>query len=369
MFKESIKKDAIEINDCSNVSSEHIINILNIGVVCFDTNIITKIINPTLANTLEIKVGNDLALFLENNTENAIWQGWKERILNAINTNQTAHFNNVSVRNKKQNYSILNLTIIPLQSPQTQQIIGGIMTCQDITEKTIVQRHLDSTERFAAVGKLAGKIAHELNNPMDGILRYINLTTRILEKENLTKPVEYLSQCKIGLMRMVQIISELLEFSRSTYNSFEKMSISDIIEEAIKSMEHKISSGNFTIDKDFDQRIPKIRCGNLYQVFCNLIKNSIDAMDGAGSLRISTCMDDKGFVIIDICDSGHGIDPANIDKLFEPFFTTKKNGKGTGLGLAICKDIIEKYDGRIIVSNNYDKGSTFSVIIPLSSMT
>src|SRR4030042_4771063 len=102
------------------------------------------------------------------------------------------------------------------------------------TEKTNVQKQSADTERLAALGKLTSKVAHELNNPMDGILRYINLTMRIVEQENLEKAKEYLTHCRQGLMRMVQIVSELLDFSRGTYTPSEYVKIEQIIEDAIK---------------------------------------------------------------------------------------------------------------------------------------
>jgi C4-dicarboxylate-specific signal transduction histidine kinase len=148
----------------------------------------------------------------------------------------------------------------------------------DITEKASIQRQLADTERLATLGKLTSKVAHELNNPMDGILRYINLTMRIVEQENLEKAKKYLTQCRKGLMRMVQIVSELLEFSRSTYAPFEHVKIEQIIEDAIKTMDTRAETLNVQILSSYAAGIPEIRSGNLFQVFCNLIKNALDAL-------------------------------------------------------------------------------------------
>ena len=110
----------------------------------------------------------------------------------------------------------------------------------------------------------------------------------------------------------------------------------------------------------------RIRSSNLYQVFCNLIKNAVDAMHGHGQLTVTiSCRDDM--LSVAFKDTGKGFAPESAEELFEPFYTTKGHGKGTGLGLAICKDIVEKYDGSIKAENNPDRGSTFTVELPLTN--
>ena len=232
-------------------------------------------------------------------------------------------------------------------------------------EKTHIQKQLADMERLATIGKLAAKVAHELNNPMDGILRYINLTIRSVEQEGLEKPKEYLNHCRKGLMRMVQIVSELLEFSRSTYANLEEYgSIEQIVEDAIKTMETKAQTSDVKISRSYSSDIPQIRIGNLFQVFCNLIKNALDTMPDGGELSISTELAADGTVVVKFSDTGTGFAPENAEAIFEPFFTTKD--KGTGLGLAICKDIVERYKGRITAQTVLGGGSIFTVYLPVS---
>jgi signal transduction histidine kinase len=246
-------------------------------------------------------------------------------------------------------------------------------------EKADIQRQLADTERLATLGKLTSKVAHELNNPMDGILRYINLTMRIVElvgakhpavarQENLEKAKEYLTQCRQGLMRMVQIVSELLEFSRSTHTLFEHTKIEQILEDAIKTMNTRAETSNVRILSSYAPGIPEVRSGNLFQVFCNLIKNALDAMPDGGQLTISTRLAADNTVVVEFRDTGAGFAPENAKVIFEPFFTTKDKGKGTGLGLAICKDIIERYNGRITAENAPGGGSIFTVYLPVEAM-
>jgi len=198
---------------------------------------------------------------------------------------------------------------------------------------------------------------------MDGILRYINLAMRIVEQENLEKPKEYLSQCRQGLMRMVHIVSDLLEFTRSTYTPLEYTKIEQIIEDALKTMAKDAEALNIRILRDYASGMPRIKSGNLFQVFCNLTKNALDAMPQGGQLKISTRLMEDGAIAVVFHDTGTGLPPENTDVIFEPFFTTKD--KGTGLGLAICKDIIESYGGRITAEIAPEKGSIFTVYLPV----
>ena len=164
---------------------------------------------------------------------------------------------------------------------------------------------------------------------------------------------------------MVQIISELLEFSRNTYTAFDYASIERIVNDAVKSMEHIAGDVDIQIINNCPPHLPHLRSNNLFQVFCNLVKNAVDAMQGTGQLKISTnLIDDK--VVVEFRDSGPGFPPENAQAIFEPFFTTKTHGSGTGLGLAICKDIIEKYNGKITAENDPEQGSIFTVYIPLT---
>jgi signal transduction histidine kinase len=234
--------------------------------------------------------------------------------------------------------------------------------------KADVQIQSVDTERLIALGKLTSKVAHELNNPMDGILRYINLAMRIVEQENLEKAKDYLTHCRQGLMRMVQIVSELLEFSRSTYVPFEQVKIEQIIEDAVKTMVSKAEKLNVKILSNYAPGIPEVRGGNLFQVFCNLIKNALDAMPEGGRLKISTSLMNDNTAVVEFRDTGTGFPPENAYVIFEPFFTTKVKGKGTGLGLAICKDIIEGYNGRITAENAPEGGSIFTVYLPVEKI-
>lgn len=345
---------------------ESVFSVLPIGVVAFGHDLKVIEANPRAAEliTLDQTIDKSLA----NGTDPEIWQNWTEQLHHCLSKSKMATFESVSYKSPTgDKQKQLRITCTPLDSTKSSVPIGGIVTIEDITDVINVQRQLVNAEKLAAVGKLASKVAHELNNPMDGILRYINLTLRIIEQEKLDKPKEYLGQCKQGLMRMVQIVSDLLEFSRSTYTSFEYVKIEELIEDAIKTMDTKVHASNVKISRNYTTPIPKVRTGNLFQVFCNLIKNALDAMGKSGVLAISTHMTADGTIAVKFQDTGPGFDPENEQLLFEPFFTTKEKDKGTGLGLAICKDIIDRYNGRITAENASAGGSIFTVYLPIEN--
>jgi len=304
---------------------------------------------------------------LEKGTNNPGAPGlyWTGQLKATLAAGKSHNFDGISyTRNGKT--KLLRIACEPLAAGHTKKFHAGTIILEDITEKLDIQRQLADAERLATVGKLASSVAHELNNPLDGILRYINLTLRIVEKENLQKPTEYLSQCRGALMRMVHILSDLLEFSRRTCAPFEYAKIDHIIDDAIKTMTSTPSASNVRIRRNYATDIPQIKSGNLFQVFCNLIKNALDAMPNGGRLTVSTRRPAHDTLAVAFRDTGSGFPPENAQTIFEPFFTTKQTGKGTGLGLAICKDIIERLKGRITAKNAPRGGSIFTVFLPLT---
>jgi len=341
-----------------------IIRSLPIGVIAFDPDLKIIEANPQAAKLIELNDYIDKSL--AKGTDDKVWPGWRQQLKSAVSTGKTRSFDDVSYTLNGKT-KLLRILCIPLKETRTVRNLGGTVTIEDVTEKVNIQRQLANAERLATVGKLASKVAHELNNPLDGILRYVNLAMRIVEQESLEKPKEYLTQCRQGLMRMVQIVSELLEFSRSTYAQLEYAKIEQIVEDAIKTMDKRAEALNIQILRNYTPGLPQIRSGNLFQVFCNLTKNALDAMPDGGELRISIRPAEDNTIVVEFRDTGSGLPRENTEVIFEPFFTTKDKSKGTGLGLAICRDIIESYHGRITAENAPEGGSIFTVYLPVVS--
>jgi signal transduction histidine kinase len=355
-------ENSIENSSKFDFSTKSFIRLLPIGMIIFDHDL--RIIEANSHAKEIIKVNTYIDKSLAKGTDNKIWQSWTKLLREVISTGKALRFDEVEYTTDN-NTKLLRITCTSFRQGEIPKDNNGIVIIEDVTEKVDFQTHITNTERLAAVGKLASRVAHELNNPLDGILRYINLTLRAIEQENLEKPKEYLTQCRQGLMRMIQIVKELLEFSRSTYTPQELVSIEQTIEDALRTMDLKAETLNIKIQRNYKSGLPKIRCGSLFQVFCNLAKNAIDAMPNGGQLEISTALDNNNRIIVEFRDSGSGLPSENIESIFEPFFTTKEQGKGTGLGLAICRDIVKRYQGTITARNAPEGGSIFNIYLPV----
>ncbi|MCE5339621.1 MAG: GHKL domain-containing protein [Planctomycetaceae bacterium] len=357
---EDVAQD-IFVKDVKINGDSLVLQSLPIGVVVFDKTLKIQNANRCAYDCINIQMKADATLAAGTN-EN-IWGNWHAILTGVLNTGKSRRFDNVSYLYEDK--SAL-LQIICSAMKDDGVITGGIILLENVTEKATLQKQYAQTERLAALGKLASKVAHELNNPMDGVLRYINLAKRIVNEHGLTKPVEYLDNAGDGLKRMIGIITELLEFSRNRHSSLEDTTIDKIIEEAIKYNEPMANTASVEIQRQYTTPLPKAKCGNLFQVFCNLIKNAIEAMHDGGKIIITCDVSDDNIAAIKFRDTGKGIDPAVCEAIFEPFFSTKTGRKGTGLGLAICRDIIEKHGGKITAQNASDSGSIFTVYLPVN---
>ncbi|MDH7511459.1 MAG: cache domain-containing protein [Clostridiales bacterium] len=232
-------------------------------------------------------------------------------------------------------------------------------------ELTEMQASLVQSEKLASLGKLAAGIAHEINNPLGGILIYSHL---LLEEskansnlaETLKKIIKETSRCK-------NIVKGLLEFARPKEPEMVLTDLNEVVNKALAIFERQALFQNITIEKDFSD-LPRIVADGpqLQQVFANIIINAAEAMNGNGLLAIKTLLDARTDTLrIEFRDTGHGIKEEDLPRLFEPFFTTKEVGKGTGLGLAISYGIVQKHNGSIEVKSEVGRGSTFTVVLPL----
>ncbi len=340
-----------------------IIQALPIGIVIFDADLKIVGANPAASGLIELGGRIDESLAKGTAGVRSGYPNWGKQLRTVLSRGDICKFDSVGYTRQHKARS-LRLTCVPFGAGAKGKSPGGAVIIEDTTESTAIQERLAGAERLAAIGKVASKVAHDLNDPIDGILRYINLALRSLEQENLDKPKEYLEQCRKGLLRMVRIVSELLEFSRGTLSPPESVEIEQIIEDAVKAMETKVGASNIQVVRDYAKDMPRISSDNLFQVFCNLIKNAFDAMPDGGKLVITT-RPAKDMVVAKFRDTGVGLPAEGADAIFQPFFSTKSLGRGTGLGLAICKDIVERCDGYITAENAPGGGSIFTVCLPV----
>jgi len=338
-----------------------LIHHMPLGIVAFDSELNITDCNPLAKKMLA--PGDNIAQVLSAGCPHENPIDWDDKLRQCFDLAQTSSFEDIPYAAADKNYS-LRIMCTPLNDDSSKLLLGGVLLILDVTTQKGMADDLAAAERLAAVGKLAARVAHELNNPLDGILRYINLALRVAESHPAEQLTNFLQESRKGLMRMVQIISELLEFSRSTYSAYQEADINKITEDAVKFFEAQAQENQVKITRKYASQMPNIRSGNMYQVFCNLIKNAIDAMPEGGELKIATLCTEH-HARIEFADSGTGLTDDVRQKLFEPFFSTKPSGKGTGLGLAICKDIVERYGGQIDVANVPAGGCSFTVSIPL----
>jgi signal transduction histidine kinase len=226
-----------------------------------------------------------------------------------------------------------------------------------------LKHQLDISEKLAMIGRLASGVAHELNNPLDGVRRYVRMT-----REGMTgEEGEYLDRAMNGLGRMAGIVRQLLTFSRNVVIENEAESLRTMLDDVVRTLSPSGSArASVSVENPYvDIRAPKA----LFQVFANLLKNALDAVEPLGprgtvDVTVTRAGDD---VRIAVRDNGTGIEEDDLRRVFEPFFTTKEVGKGTGLGLPISARIVERCGGKISIESVPDTGTTVTVMLPLGA--
>lgn len=232
--------------------------------------------------------------------------------------------------------------------------------------KEFTKRKIMESERLAIVGQLAANVAHELNNPLQGIVTYSSL---LLEKDICDEPSrQNIEKIAIQANRCREIIRGLLDFSRQKKPVKTLTDINDLLRRCISLVENQALFHNIEIVKNFDETLPMIVIdpSQIERVFLNLIINAAEAMSGGGVLTLTTCFGiNEKYIEIEVKDTGHGITIENMEKIFNPFFTTKEVGHGVGLGLAISYGIVKEHNGEITVESEIGKGARFTVSLPV----
>ncbi|MZH47258.1 MAG: HAMP domain-containing protein, partial [Nitrospinae bacterium] len=237
---------------------------------------------------------------------------------------------------------------------------------RDVTEDVELHNQLAMAEKLSGLGTLAAGIAHELNNPLVSIMGF---TEAILDEKDRGKIHKYASKVFDRSKHMSSIILNMSGYTRSAGKEDEKeVNLNERIDAAIEIAILTSYNNNIKVDKNFSELPPiKARPEEIQQIFTNLLTNAVQAMEGKGELRIST-EGQNGNVLAVIQDTGPGIPKEYLSKIYDPFFTTKEQGKGTGLGLNIVHQLVVKHGGKIDVSSQEGKGTTFSLSFPANKV-
>jgi len=222
------------------------------------------------------------------------------------------------------------------------------------------------SEKLATIGQLASGVAHEINNPLGGILSYSHLVLEDMDaddpgRENVEKIAVQATRCK-------EIVKGLLDYSRQTEPKMSVANVNKILSVALSLVEKQALFHNIEVIKYLSPDPIQVMAdtSQIQQVFINIIINAAESMEGQGKFVLQTKKSEDGnSAKIEFTDTGHGIPEENIEKLFDPFFTTKEVGHGTGLGLAVSYGIIERHKGSIEVKSDVGKGTSFIVSLPL----
>jgi two-component system NtrC family sensor kinase len=233
-------------------------------------------------------------------------------------------------------------------------------------ELEAAQAQLVHSEKIASLGRMSAGVAHEINNPLAGILIYAELLQRDLaadaaHRENIEVIISQTMRCQ-------QIVRRLLDFSRQSLGEQKLFDANGILQRCVELISHQAFFHNITVIQQLDPFLPQIvgDPGQLQQVFTNLLLNAADAMNGQGQITVaSQPTPQRDGIMLTFTDTGGGIDPEIRDKIFEPFFTTKPPGKGTGLGLSIVYGVIQRHGGTITADSSPGGGTTFTIHLPL----
>lgn len=239
------------------------------------------------------------------------------------------------------------------------------------------QRKLIQTDRLASLGQLAASVAHEINNPVSGVLNLSMLLERLMANGAYPPGREaefrkYLGLISTETARVGRIVSDLLSFSRRSKPQRAPADLNKLIRTTVNLAGHKLKLLSTEIVLDLQETLPQVECDSsqMQQVVLNLVLNGAQAMQpkGGGTLTVGTRLVDQGTnVEVLVKDTGEGIAPENLSKIFDPFFTTKADGKGVGLGLAVLYGIVKAHDGEVEVNSQRNVGTTFTVTVPVKS--
>ena len=221
-----------------------------------------------------------------------------------------------------------------------------------------------SSEKSLLPERLSANLLHELNNSLDGVHRYVRLLLDQIPGDDPRRI--YAEHARDGLMRMANMVREMLDSTRRDTSDLTPIDIPQSITWTLCSFRHRISAQNIKVEAEFDENVPVIMNVDVEQIFTNIVKNAVQAMPNGGTLSVSVKMLSPQLLEARFSDTGSGIPDEIREMIFEPFFTTKGLEEGTGLGLSISQEIAQSYGGLIDTESRLGEGATFVVRLPVT---
>ncbi|WP_320044621.1 response regulator [uncultured Desulfobacter sp.] len=351
---------------------EQIINRSMNGIIACGMDDFIRIINPAAQEMFGVTAEQVMG---KKTLKDLMPVGEYERILDALKSGRYGGKDRI------------NMMEVVMQSSMGQQIPvrvsasvmfdagddNGLLFCvRDLRKIRRMEREMADQEKtlhqdkIMSLGKLAASVVHEINNPLSGILNYLKLMAKLLDKgqivEKQDKFSSFLDIAISEISRCSDILSNLLTFSRKSPISYGPVQVKDLVERCVKISGHKFELQNIELHVDIEDRIPDILAdvNQIQQCLINLMFNAMDAMDGPGPVWLFAGFDPgKQQVFIQVKDSGKGISQKDLPHIFEPFFTTKDEGHGVGLGLSTVYGIMRSHGGDIRVADTSEKGTCF----------
>jgi two-component system NtrC family sensor kinase len=226
---------------------------------------------------------------------------------------------------------------------------------------------------MASIGKMAAVLAHEINNPLSGILTYAKLLHKWIDRDAVGHHQEICDSLDLiasESRRCGDLVKNLLTFSRTTPMNLQPANLNQVINRSLRLVQHQLDLAGIHAQPQLDPKLPQVQCdaAQIEQVVLALVMNALDAMPQGGNLWLTTSFTrEPNQVCIVVRDDGSGIPAEILHRIFEPFLTTKETGRGVGLGLAISHSILERHRGTIEVQSEQGRGTTFTVTLPWES--
>jgi signal transduction histidine kinase len=280
-----------------------------------------------------------------------------------------------STAGRAESVRYFDVTATPIADPN--EATRALVFIRDVTDKRLNELQLLQAEKMSSIGMLAAGVANEINNPLTSVAGYSEaLLRRLRDDENLAGDArlhdfkDYLNVIIRESYRCKGIIDSLLSFSRKSEAAVGEIDLNEILGEVLELVRHRARNERIEILEFLQLDLPKVMgdASGLRQVFLNLTMNALQAIDGPGMIEISTVDHGNQTITATISDSGCGMSPVLLEQIWDPFFTTKEVGKGIGLGLAVTYNIIKKHGGEIDVESAPNKGSKFTVRLPICQL-